>query len=81
MTDKQTGPFEVRPNTLMGQSTPNTFGTPVDSAARPRQYLNSGGGNKAATGRSALPPLGFRVYVALAVLVLFIAVYLLTATP
>jgi len=81
MTDKQTGPLEVRPNTLKGQSMPNTFGTQIDSAAGPRQYLNKGGGNMAPPKPSALPRLAPRVYVALAVLLVFVALYLLTATP
>ncbi|MGZ8724824.1 MAG: hypothetical protein ACXWYG_12360 [Aeromicrobium sp.] len=78
MTDKQGGPFEVRPNTLKGQSVPNTFGTRIDSGAR--QYLNSGGGNMAPPRRLALPQLALRVYVAIAVLFVFVALYLLTGT-
>ena len=81
MTDKQVGPTEVRPNTLKGQSVPNTFGTRVDSASGARQYLNSGGGNMAPPSRLALPQVALRVYVAIAVLLIFVALYLLTGTP
>ncbi len=80
MTDKQTGSFEVRPNTLKGQSVPNTFGTQIDSGAAARQYLNSGGGNMAPPRRSALPQLALRVYVAVALLLVFVALYVLTGT-
>jgi hypothetical protein len=80
MTDRQTGPLEVRPNTLKGQSVPNTFGTRIDSGTGARQYLNSGGGNMAPPRRLALPQLALRVYVAIAVLFVFVALYLLTGT-
>lgn len=84
MTAKQTGPTEVRPNTLKGQSMPNTFGTQIDTGAGGRQNLNSGGGNMrnvAPSRQSAIPPLALRAYVALAVILVFVALYLLTATP
>jgi hypothetical protein len=81
MTEKQTGPLEVRPNTLKGQSMPNTFGTRIDSPAGTRQHLNSGGGNMAPPRQSALPGFAVRVYVALAVFLVVVAIYLLTATP
>jgi hypothetical protein len=67
MTDKQTGPSEVRPNTLKGRSVPNTCGTRIDSGAGARRYLNGGGGNTAQPRRLALPQLALRVYVAVAV--------------
>ena len=84
MTAKQTVPTEVRPNTLKGQSMPNTFGMRVDPGVGGKQNLNSGGGNMGnvtPSRRLAIPPLALRVYVALAVFLVFVALYLLTATP
>jgi hypothetical protein len=80
MTDKRIGPVEVRPNTLKGQSVPNTFGTRIDSGTGARQYLNSGGGNMAPPRRLSLPQLPLRVYVVIAVVLILVALYVLTGT-
>lgn len=81
MTDRQTGPVVVRPNTLEGQSEPNTFRSQTGSRTVGKQYLNSGGGNMAPPRRLAVPKVSLQVAVALAVLVIFVAVYLLVGTP
>jgi hypothetical protein len=81
MTDKQTGPVEVRPNTLQGQSRPNTFRNRISSGTVGRQYLNSGGGNMAPPRRPFLPELPLRLFVALAVLLVFVALYLMSGGP
>jgi len=45
------------------------------------QYLNKGGGNMAAPIRRAVPMLPVRTLVVLAVILIFVALYLLTGTP
>ncbi len=80
MTDRPAGPVEVRPNTLQGQSVPNTFRTDAGAAA-PLQYLNSGGGNMAAPIRRTATMIPFRAFIVVAVVVIFVALYLLTGTP
>jgi hypothetical protein len=81
MTEKPIGPVEVRPNTLQGQSVPNTFRTQAGSGTAGRQYLNSGGGNAAPPRRLAIPQVQLRAFVVLAVLLVFAALYLLSGTP
>ncbi len=82
MTERQTGPVEVRPNTLQqGQSEPNTFRSQTGSGTAARQYLNAGGGNAAPPRRLAVLQLPLQVYVAIAVLLVFVAVYLLIGAP
>ena len=81
MTYQQTGPLEVRPNTLRDQAAPNTFRSQTGPGTVGRQDLNSGGGNAAPPGRVARPQLRLWVYMALAVLVVFVALYLLPGTP
>jgi len=81
MTDKQTGPLEVRPNILRDQRAPNTFRSQADPGPATRRGLNSGGGNAAPPGRmcpAAAPPLGVGGVVVRAVLV---TLSLLTRTP
>jgi hypothetical protein len=81
MTEKQIGPTEVRPNTLQGQSAPNTFRSQTGSGAAGKQYLNSGGGNAAPPRRLAVPRLPIGAFVVLAVVLIFVALYLLSGTP
>jgi hypothetical protein len=81
MSYKQTGPVEVRPNTLRDQSAPNTFRRQAGPGTVGRQDLNSGRGNAAPPRRVVRPQLRLWVYVVLAVLVVFVALYLLSGTP
>ena len=81
MTDKQTGPIEVRPNTLQGQAAPNTFRSQAGPGTVGKQDLSSGGGILAQLRLVAWPQLPLRAYLALAVLVVFVALYLLSGTP
>jgi len=81
MTDRPAGPVEVQPNTLHGQSVPNTFRSDSGSGTAPMQYLNKGGGNMAAPSRRAVPMVPVRTFVVLAVILIFVALYLLTGTP
>ena len=81
MMDKQTGPLEVRPNTLRDQRSPNTFRNQSGPGPAGGQDLNSGGGKAAPPRRMARPQLRLWVYLALAVLVVFVALYLLSGTP
>ena len=81
MTERRAGPIDVRPNTLQGQSVPNTFRSDADTGSGPRQYLNSGGGNTAAPTRRSLPMLPVRTIVILVVVLIVVAVYLLNGTP
>jgi hypothetical protein len=81
MIDKHTGPVEVRPNILRDQTAPNTLRSQAGPGSAGKQDLNSGGGRAAPRrplARTQLPPL---VFVALAVLVVFVALYLLGGTP
>jgi hypothetical protein len=81
MTEKQTGPVEVRPNTLQGQSMPNTFRSQAGSGPADKQYLNSGGGNTAPPTRLARPALPLRAVVFLAAVLVFVALILFSGTP
>jgi hypothetical protein len=81
MMDKQTGPLEVRPNTLRDQRSPNTFRNQSGPGPAGGQDLNSGGGKVAPRRPMARPQLRGWVYVALAVLVVLVTLYLLTRTP
>jgi hypothetical protein len=80
MSDQQSGPDEVRPNTLRDQRAPNTFrvtkgpGTPGS-----RQELNAGGGSMGPLGRIARPQVSIRVLVVVAVLALLLVLVLLSA--
>ena len=81
MTERRAGPTEVRPNTLQGQSLPNTFRSDAGSETAPRQYLNSGGGNTAPPTRLSIPAIPDRGLIVLAVVLIVAAVYLLNGTP
>lgn len=81
MMDKQTGPLEVRPNTLRDQTAPNTLRSQAGPGSAGQQDLNSGGGRAAPRRSLARPQLRPWVYVALAVLVVVVAFYLLNGTP
>jgi hypothetical protein len=81
MTERRVGPAEVRPNTLQGQSVPNTFRSDAGSGTAPTQYLNSGGGNMAAPIRRSVSMVPVRAIVALAVILIIVALYLLSPTP
>jgi hypothetical protein len=80
MMGKQTGPLEVRPNTLRDQTAPNTLRSQAGPGSAGRQDLNSGSA-KASPRRSLVrPQLRLSVYVALAALVVVSALYLLNGT-
>ena len=81
MTERRTGPSEVRPNTLQGQSEPNTFRSDADSGTGPRQYLNSGGGNTAPPTRLPVPMLPVRTIIVVAVILIIVGIYFLNGTP
>jgi hypothetical protein len=81
MTYKQTGPLEVRPNILRDQTAPNTLRSQTGPGSGGKLDLNSGGGKATPPTRMARPQLHLWVYMALAVLVVFVALYLLSGTP
>ena len=81
MINKQTGPVVVRPNILRDQTAPNTLRSQFGPGSGGKQDLNSGGGKAAPRRPLARPQLRLWVYLALAVLVVFVALYLLTGTP
>jgi len=81
MTDKQTGPLEVRPNTLRDQRAPNTFRSQAGRGPAGKRGLNSGGGNAAPPGRMARPQLRLWVSLVVVVLAVLVTQYLLTGTP
>ncbi len=80
MAERPAGPTEVRPNTLQGQSIPNTFRSDMAGPAS-RQYLNSGGGNSAPPTRLSIPALPIRTFVILVVVLVAVALYLLNGQP
>jgi hypothetical protein len=80
MTFKPPGPGEVRPNTLAGQSEPNTFRSQSGMGAVGRQELNSGGGNAGPAILSVRPELRLLVYVALVVVTAVVVLYVLSST-
>jgi len=80
MTERQAGPTEVHPNTLQGQSMPNTFRSQTGPGTAAKQYLNSGGGNTAPPKRRSVPQVPLRALVVLAVALVFVAIYLLSPT-
>ena len=96
MTYRQTGPVEVRPNTLRDQRPPNTFhttpgGATPGSAAGPigpigpnRLRVGAGGARSKRTprpGMAARPGISPWTYIALALLAFAIVVYLLNGAP
>ncbi len=80
MTFKPPGPTEVRPNTLAGQSEPNTFRGQSGTGASGQQQLNSGGGNAGPAILSVRPELRLVVYAALIVLTAVVVLYVLSTT-
>ncbi len=88
MTYRQTGPVEVRPNTLRDQTPPNTFRTrPVVASQDGRVDQNRLGAGVARSrrtsrpGSAARPGLSPVVYVAMALLVFILVLYLLNGAP
>ena len=81
MIEKHTRPVEVRPNILRDQTAPNTLRSQTGLGSAGKQDLNSGGGKAAPRRPLARPQLALWVYVALAVLVVFVVLYLLGGTP
>ena len=80
MIDKPLGPVEVRPNVLRDQTAPNTLRSQSGAGSAGNQDLNSGGGRAAPRRSLARPQLRPWVFVALAVLVVFV-LYLLGGMP
>ena len=80
MIERRIGPVEARPNILRDQTVPNTLRSQSGAGSAGRQDLNSGGGRAAPRRSLARPQLRPWVYVALAVLVVFV-LYLLGGTP
>jgi hypothetical protein len=78
--DKPLGPVEVRPNVLRDQTAPNTLRSQSGAGSAGNQDLNSGGGRAAPRRSLARPQLRPWVFVALAVLVVFV-LYLLGGMP
>ena len=90
MTYRQTGPVEVRPNTLRDQRPPNTFrtkpGTASPDAARYQNRLRIGVGGARSKrtprpGPVARPGLSRWMYVALALLGFVVVMYLINGAP
>jgi hypothetical protein len=81
MIDKHIGPVEVRPNVLRDQTAPNTLRSQTGPGSAGKKDLNSGGGKAASRRPLARPQLSLWVFVALAVLVVVIVLYLLNGTP
>jgi len=81
MTHKQTGPLEVRPNTLRDQTAPNTLRSQSGPGSAGKQDLDSGGGKAAPPARMARPPLRLWLSVVVVVLAVLVTLYLLTRTP
>ena len=78
MINKQTGPVDVRPNILRDRMAPNTLRSQAGPGSGGKQDLNSGGGRAAPRRSPARPRIW--LYLALAVLVVFVALYLLGGT-
>ena len=80
MTYRPSGSAEVRPNILRDQSIPNTFRSQTGPGGSGRQDLNSGGGKAAPRLRPIRrrPPVW--VYVAVAVVVAYVALLLLSSS-
>ena len=78
MTNQPGGPGDVRPNTLRDQRAPNTFRNQAVEGAGGRD-LNAGGGN--AGPRSRATRLSLWVYLIVAVVAAFVALYLLNRLP
>ena len=81
MINKQTGPVDVRPNTLRDQTAPNTLRSQTGPGSGDKLDLNSGGGKATPPTRMARPQLHLWVYMALAMLVVLVSLLLLNGTP
>ncbi len=96
MTYRQTGPVEVRPNTLRDQRPPNTFHTrpgeaspggpagPVGQAGPNRLRVGAGGARSKRTPRPAMvarPGLSRWTFVVLALLAFVVIAFLLNGAP
>jgi hypothetical protein len=93
MTYRQTGPLEVRPNTLRDQRPPNTLhtrsseaspGGPAGPAGLNRLRVGSGGARSKRTPRSGMvvrPGISPWPYVALALLAFVVVVFLINGAP
>jgi hypothetical protein len=80
MMDKQIGPVQAQPNILRDQRVPNTFkGSTAPGSPASTRDLNSGGGNRAPSRRVPLPAQTLWVYVAVAVVAVLLALFLLFA--
>ena len=80
MIDRRIGPVEAQPNILRDQTVPNTLRSQPGAGSAGTQDLNSGGGRAAPHGARARPQLRLWVYVALAVLAVVVALFLLGVT-
>jgi hypothetical protein len=80
MIDRRIGPIEAQPNILRDQTVPNTLRSQSGAGSAGMQDLNSGGGRAAPHGARARPQLRLWVYVALAVLAVAVALFLLGVT-
>jgi hypothetical protein len=78
VTDRQTGPIVIRPNTLRDQTAPNALRGQGGSGPAGKRGLNSGGGNAAPPARLVRRQLGLRVSKVAVVLAVLVALYLLT---
>jgi type VI protein secretion system component VasF len=77
MTYKPSGSTEVKPNTLRDQRAPNTFRSQAGPGAEGRQDLNPGGGITDPRTRRARGRLPLWVYVAVVIVVVYVAFLLL----
>ncbi len=80
MIDRRIGPVEAQPNILRDQTAPNTLRSQSGAGSAGMQDVNSGGGRAAPHGTRARPQLRPWVYVALAVLAVVAALFLLGVT-
>jgi hypothetical protein len=81
MTIRQSGPVEVRPNTLRDQTVPNTFRSQGPPTALGRQGKGDRWGKAAPTRRVVRLQLPLWVYVVVVVLVFLVFSLLLTPSP
>ena len=81
MTYRPVGPTEVRPNTLQDQAIPNTFRSKGGPMTVDQPRINSGGGNAGPARLGVRPQLRLWVYLAIGLLVVIVAVFVLNATP
>jgi type VI protein secretion system component VasF len=79
MTYRPSGSTEVKPNTLRDQRAPNTFRSQARPGAEGRQDLNPGGGIAAPRTRLARGRLPLWVYLAVVIVVVYVALLLLSS--